>query len=173
MKTICTDFSVIADYYRRHYEEVRLFVAKRLMQHGEEAEDIVQNVFLKLMTADKMITPVTLPCLVYTTARNLICDYWRHRHYVDNYEHYIKSNGLKTTDDNPMSVCSVAETQEFLEQGIARLTVRQQRVYRLHIYQGMKVSEISKTLAVKYKSVEHCLGDARKGVREFMKRELA
>ena len=173
MKTICTDFSVIADYYRRHYEEVRLFVAKRLMQHSEEAEDIVQNVFLKLMTADKMITPVTLPCLVYTTARNLICDYWRHRHYVDDYEHYIKSNGLKTTDDNPMSVCSVAETQEFLEQGIARLTVRQQRVYRLHIYQGMKVSEISKTLAVKYKSVEHCLGDARKGVREFMKRELA
>ena len=30
MKTICTDFNMIADYYRRHYEDVRLFVAKRL-----------------------------------------------------------------------------------------------------------------------------------------------
>ena len=96
MKTICTDFNMIADYYRRHYEDVRLFVAKRFMQHSEEAEDIVQNVFLRLMTADKMITPVTLPCLVYTIARNLICDYWRHRHNVDDYEHYIKYNGLKT-----------------------------------------------------------------------------
>ena len=173
MKTICTDFSVIADYYRRHYEEVRLFVAKRLMQHSEEAEDIVQNVFLRLMTMDRMITPVTLPCLVYTTARNLICDYWRHHRYINDYEHYIKTHCLESTYSDPMSVYSVAETQKILERGIARLTAKQQRVYRLHIYQGMKVSEISKVLELNYKSVEHRLGDARKEVRAFMRRELA
>ena len=39
-----------------------------------------QNIFLRLLQMDKMISSVTLPCLVYTVARNLICDYWRHRH---------------------------------------------------------------------------------------------
>ena len=45
MKDRETDFSVIADYYKKHYEEVQLFVAKQLKQRGQEAEDIVQNVF--------------------------------------------------------------------------------------------------------------------------------
>lgn len=50
MKDRETNFSVIADYYKKHYEEVQLFVAKQLKQRGQEAEDIVQNVFLRLMT---------------------------------------------------------------------------------------------------------------------------
>ena len=78
MKDTNAEFSLIAEYYSQHYEELKAFVAKRLL-YSETAEDIVQNVFLKLMSIDSMVTPVTLPSLVYTTARNLIYDSWRHR----------------------------------------------------------------------------------------------
>ena len=172
MKDRETDFSVIADYYKKHYEEVQLFVAKQLKQRGQEAEDIVQNVFLRLMTMGRMITPVTLPCLVYTMVRNLICDDWRHHRCITEYEHYIKG-GQDGLDCDPMSVYSAAETLEILERGIARLTAKQRQVYRLHIYKGMKVGEISKALDMRYKSTEHRLGIARREVRAFVKRALA
>lgn len=63
---------LIADYYSQHYEEVKAFVSSRL-QYADDSEDVVQNIFLRLLQMDKMISSVTLPCLVYTVARNLIC----------------------------------------------------------------------------------------------------
>ncbi|BCS84304.1 hypothetical protein prwr041_01970 [Prevotella herbatica] len=175
MKDTNAEFSIIAEYYSQHYEELKAFVAKRLL-YSETAEDIVQNVFLKLMSIDSMVTPVTLPSLVYTTARNLIYDYWRHRKYVDEYEHYVKHSGgmfVGVSSDNPMSVYSVNEINEILEHGITSLSEHQQKIYRLNIYNGMKVSEISQTLDMNYKSVEHRLGSARKEVREYIRKALA
>ena len=87
---------IIAEYYSRHYEELKNFVGKRLA-FDEATEDIVQNVFLRLLSSHKMITEVTLPCLVYTTARNLICDFWRHRRTIEEYEHYIISGDVRQT----------------------------------------------------------------------------
>ena len=175
MKDTNAEFSLIAEYYSQHYEELKAFVAKRLL-YSETAEDIVQNVFLKLMSIDSMVTPVTLPSLVYTTARNLIYDYWRHRKYVDEYEHYVKHSGgmfAGVSSETPMSVYSVNEINEILEHGIISLSEHQQKIYRLNIYSGMKVSEISKTLDMNYKSVEHRLGSARKEVREYIRKALA
>ena len=87
-----TKQAIIADYYTFHYEELLAFVASRLHVYSDEAEDIVQNVFLRLLQTDKMITPITLPCLVYTMARHLICDFWRHRKRVEEHEHFIQGS---------------------------------------------------------------------------------
>ena len=171
METQEKKFSIIADYYSHHYDEVLGFVSKRMM-YAEGAEDIVQNVFMRLLRTDKMITPITLPCLVYTTARNLLIDYWRHRRSVEEYEHFIVQLGA-SDDLDVASVYSAAEITEILERGIARLTDHQRTIYRMNVYEGKKVSEISETLHQTYKSVENRLGSARKEIRQYMKRMLA
>lgn len=171
METQEKKFSIIADYYSHHYDEVLGFVSKRMM-YAEGAEDIVQNVFMRLLRTDKMITPITLPCLVYTTARNLLIDYWRHRRSVEEYEHFIVQLGA-SDDLDVASVYSAAEITEILERGIARLTDHQRTIYRMNVYEGKKVSEISETLHLTYKSVENRLGSARKEIRQYMKRMLA
>ena len=65
---------LITDYYRLHVGEVKAFVLKR-MDYSAESEDIVHDIFLKLLESDKIVSAVTLPCLVYTMARNMIYDY--------------------------------------------------------------------------------------------------
>jgi RNA polymerase sigma-70 factor (ECF subfamily) len=42
-------------------------------------------------------------------------------------------------------------------------------VYRLHIYDGMKVGEISDFLGENYKNVEYRLGTARKAMRQYLR----
>lgn len=164
--------NLIADYYSQHYDEVRAFVASRLQQ-AEETEDIVQNIFLRLLLMDKMITPITLPCLVYTVARNLICDYWRHRQCVEEHEHFLCTSDIKTRVVDAESVYSAQELNEILERGIARLCDAQRKIYRMNICEGMQVSEIALKLDIKYKNVEKRLGAARKEVRKYVKRMLA
>jgi len=170
METQSEKFSIIADYYSQHYDELLGFVSKRL-QYAEGAEDIVQNVFLRLLRSDKMITTITLPCLVYTIARNLIFDYWRHHQSVEEYEHFFVQQSSSEMD--VASIYSATEINGILERGIARLTDRQRVIYRMNIYEGKKVSEISETLHLSYKSVENRLGSARKEIRQYVKRMLA
>ena len=134
---------------------------------SDEAEDIVQNVFLRLLTSDKLITEITLPALVYTMTRHLITDYFRRHTTFEQYEHSIK--GVCSEAITMESVFSAKEIIERLERGLARLPQKCREVYRLHIYEGMKVSEISQQLGENYKSVEHRLGFARKSIRQYLR----
>ncbi len=157
---------LITNYYIAHRDELLAVASSRL---GDSclAEDIVQDVFLRLLSTDKMITEVTLPALVYTITRNLINDYYRRHTTYEQYEHYIK--GVCSEVTTMESVFSAFEIKEHLERGLVRLPENCREIYRLHIYGGMKVGEISRELGEGYKSVEHRLGTARKVMREYLR----
>lgn len=156
---------IISEYYTDHRDELLAFVGSRL-GGSSEAEDLVQNVFLRLLTSNKMISKVTLPALAYTIAQRTIIDYYRRRTTSDEYEHYLRNTD--EMDDSAESVLSIREITEQLERGLARMPENCREVYRLHIYGGMKVAEISRTLGEDYKSVEYRLGTARKVVRQMV-----
>ena len=161
-----SDSQLITNYYIAHRDELLAFANSRLGD-GSLAEDIVQDVFLRLLSTDKMITEVTLPALVYTITRNLINDYYRRHTTYEQYEHYIKGVCSEVTTMD--SVFSAFEIMERLERGLVRLPENCREIYRLHIYGGMKVGEISRELGEGYKSVEHRLGTARKVMREYLR----
>lgn len=156
---------LIINYYTSHRDELLVFVSSRL-RGAAEAEDIVQDVFLRLLASNKMITEVTMPALVYTVARNLITDYYRRHTTYEQYEHYLKNTD--ETVDSAESVLSIREITEQLERGLARVPEDCREIYRLHLYGGMKISEISLRLGEGYKRVEHQLGTARRAVRHAL-----
>ena len=151
---------------------MRAYVAKGV-QDQEASEDLVQDIFYRLLKGERPITPVTLPCLVYTMARNMVTDYWRHRSAVCQHQIYLKNSMSPNCGTGEETVYSVHEVEEILERGMANLTEKQRIVYRMNLIEGKKVSEISEQLCENYKSVENRLGIARKEVRRYMKRMLA
>ena len=160
------NYQLISNYYITHRDELLTYVSARLGGRAE-AEDVVQNVFLRLLTSTKLITEQTLPALVYTMAQHLIYDFYRHRNCYNAYEHYIRQSGSDEVSAD--SVYSIQEMTEQLERGRARLPESCREVYRLHIYDGMKVSEISDFLGENYKNVEYRLGIARRSIRQYFK----
>ena len=162
-----TKQTLITNYYIAHRDELLAYAVSRL---GDccLAEDIVQNVFLRLLTSDKVISEVTLPALVFAMTRNQVYDYFRHHTAVEQYEHYIKGVCSELTTDE--SILLAREVMEQLERGLARLPENCREIYRLHIYDGMKVGEISRELGEGYKSVEHRLGAARKAIRQYLQK---
>lgn len=154
---------IITNYYAQHRGEIVDFIAVRLTD-ADEAEDMVQDLFLRLLRGHQLITPVTLPCLVYTMARHSIADYYRRRRVREEFEHYL----IKNTDSiwEMESIISARMLMERMERTLARLPEACGRIYRLHIYDGLKVSDIAQQLALPYKQVENRLGQARKAVRQ-------
>lgn len=168
-----TSKNLIAEYYALHIGEIRAFVAK-CTGGSAESDDMVQNIFLRLLQTDKMISAVTLPCLVYSVARNIVADYWRHRKSVERHEAYVRQHSpAGGSDAGPASVYAPTEIMELLERGMARLSPKSRCIYTMNVVGGMRVSEISDTLGVAYKSVENRLGAARKEMRRYMSRMLA
>ena len=159
--------TLITNYYIAHRDELLAYAVSRLGD-SRQAEDIVQDVFLRLLTSDKMLSEVTLPALVFAMTRNQVYDYFRHHTAVEQYEHYIKGVCSELTTDE--SILSAREVMEQLEQGLARLPENCREIYRMHIYDGMKVGEISRELGEGYKSVEHRLGSARKAMRQYLRK---
>ena len=160
---LVNDKLIITNYYAQHRGEIVDFIAVRLTD-ADEAEDMVQDLFLRLLRGHQLITPVTLPCLVYTMARYSIADYYRRRRVREEFEHYL----IKNTDSigEIESIISARMLMERMERTLARLPEACGRIYRLHIYDGLKVSDIAQQLALPYKQVENRLGQARKAVRQ-------
>lgn len=165
--------NLIEEYYRLHINEIRTFVSNRIIS-SVESEDIVQDAFLRLLNTDKMISPVTLPCLVYSIIRNMIADYWRHHKIVVHHDIYIKHHySLSEAIQEPISVYATTEIVELLEHGMARLSPKTRNIYSMNVISGMRISEISNTLGEKYKSVENKLYNARKEMRRYIRKMMA
>ena len=157
---------LISNYYSLHRAELLAYASTRLGD-SDEAEDLVQNTFLRILTSDMLVTEQTLPALVFTICRNLVTDYYRHRASRHEYEHYIQSSY-----DRGMSMESVfyaADIVEAMERGMIRIPEHCRNIYRMHILGGMRVSEISEQTGEKYKTVENRLGLARKQMRNYLR----
>ena len=152
---------LISNYYAQHRGEIVDFIAVRISD-ADEAQDAVQDIFLQLLRGHRLITPLTLPGLVYTMARHRVTDYYRRRRVIEEYEHYLqKTDSVQETE----SVISARLLMERMERSLARLPEICGKVYRLHIYDNLKVSDIAQELSLPYKQVENRLGQARKLVR--------
>ena len=162
---------LLSNYYSLHRDELVSFIAVRIVDTNE-AEDIVQDIFLRLLRGQHLITPQTLPSLLHTMARHAVCDYYRRRHVHEEYEHYIQTSDFscQTSDDSVESVFSAQQLMERMERSLARLPKACCEIYRLHIYDGMKVSDIAQELSLPYKQVENRLGQARKAGRQQLRK---
>jgi RNA polymerase sigma-70 factor (ECF subfamily) len=158
--------TLISNYYSLHRNELLAYASSRLGDK-DEAEDLVQNTYLRVLTTDKMLTAHTLPALVYTICRNLINDYYRRRAFHYEYEHYIMSSQIG--EISMESVFFAADIIERMERGLARMPKKCREIYRMHILGGMRVSEISEQTGQKYKTVENRLGMARKQMRSYLR----
>ena len=156
---------LISNYYAAHRDELLSFIAVRIT-NAVEAEDLVQDIFLRLLRGHHLITPDTLPALIYTMARHAVSDYYRRRRIYEEYEHYIKRSDCTSEIE---SLISARQLMERMERSLARLPQACCEIYRLHIYDGMKVSAIAKELSLPYKQVENRLGQARKAVRQQLR----
>lgn len=156
---------LLSNYYTQHRDELVYFIAVRTAD-VELAQDMVQDMFLRLLDGRRLITEQTLPSFVYTLVRHAVADYYRKRRVHEEYEHYIKKSDYTVEME---SVISAQQLMERMEHSLARLSEECRTVYRLHIYDGMKVSEISQHLSLPYKQVENRLGQARKTVRQQLK----
>jgi len=140
---------------------------------GDEAEDILQNVFLKLWEKRTLLSADTnLNAYLLTMVKNRCMDFLNHQKVVERYASHQKTIQQETSfnyyaiskfDPEQMDIEAL---ERLAEKAIAELPEQCRKVFELSRYEGLKYREIAERLGISVKTVETHISNALKILRK-------
>lgn len=160
--------SLIADCYKQYYSSVLRFIASRINNEWD-AENLTQDVWVRLLTCEKELAPETIVSLIYTIARNLVNDYLR-RHYTRlQFSNELMQECRGEEDSTYESNFYAANLASFERRRVEGLPPQRRIIYELYRYEDQSVGDIASRLMLSKRTVENHLRIGRHEVREYMK----
>ena len=99
--TANTSDNIITRSYEEYYQVILTYITYRIT-HRYEAEDLTQDVFVRLLDYKQMLRPDTVKYFLFTIARNIVIDYIR-RYYkkqeIDSYIYDTMSTSTNETEE--------------------------------------------------------------------------
>lgn len=164
--TTVTQQQMIADFYKEYQVKLVNFAVARL-GNWQEAEDLVQDVFVKLMTYDGIINKTTIRSFVFTITNHEVMNILRRRVC----RHKVEENVAYEQELQHCAVERVVEyhdTLRMVNYCVDQLTPSCAKVYRMTLFDGKCTGEIAKELNVSKRTVESQLLTSRKKVRMML-----
>ncbi len=154
----------------REYSEQLYWQARRIVLTHDDADDVIQNVFLKAWThLDDFHQDSRLSTWLYRITINESVDFVRRK----------KNQSIVSTDQEETGIANMLladnyfdgdETQALLQEAIAQLPDVQRTVFNLRYYDDMKYSDMSELLKTSEGSLKASYHIAVKKISDFFKR---
>lgn len=140
--------------------------ANRLLEDREEAEDMVQEVFIKLWNRrDKLDEYRSVEALAMVTTRNLCLDKLKRRKIIIERMENLKDEMTDSQQDQKTDLSDIVHK---IHQIIQTLPEQQQSIIQLRDIEGYDFEEIAELLDMNENAVRVNLSRARKKIRELL-----
>src|SRR5579885_903706 len=147
----------ISDVVRREYSRLRSFIRRRVPD-PEDAEDIVQDVFYRLVEANRLLMPIEqVTAWLFRVARNRITDVFRKKEpenfsdlaVVEEDDESLRFEDLLPSRDNGPEALYIRNLLlEEMKQALSELPEDQREVFVAHELEGRSFKELSETTGV-------------------------
>lgn len=158
---------LITDSYQNYHRSVYLYILYKIGK-DEDAKDLAQDVFLRLMDYKQMLRPETIKHFIFSICRNLVTDYLRRHYKMQEITSYLFYQASVPTDDmesrimaNDLSACERSR--------ILRLPAQRRRVYVMSRFGHKSPATISASLGLSVRTVENHLFISRREIREYIR----
>lgn len=133
----------------------------------ETAQDLAQDVFLRLMEYENILCEDTVKSMVFTISRNLLYDYLRRHYKKQEITTYYYEYAVTST--NETEECVMANDLLRIEKSrILQLPAQRRKVYVMSRFQEKSATEISEELCLSRRTIENHLRISRIEVREYI-----
>jgi len=133
-----------------------------------EAEEVVQEIFLKLWQQGKDISKINnLESYLKTLTRNRSLDILRHRARVAK-ANYANTSGWQESHNETEQQILLNDTTKVLNEAVNRLPNQQKLVYQLCVQQGFKNNEVAERLKLSPLTVRTHMKHALKFLRIYV-----
>ncbi|MEI7661180.1 MAG: RNA polymerase sigma factor [Bacteroidota bacterium] len=140
--------------------------AKRYLDNTEEAEDLVQEVFIKLWNRrDRLDEYRSVEALAMITTKNLCLDKLKARRYpvenIENHRLFLENMPGETRAD-------YSDLIDGIHQAMKMLPEQQRTIVHLRDIEGYEYEEIAEILEMNENAIRVALSRARKRIRELL-----
>ena len=163
---------LVAGIYKMYFSDVKLYFLK--YTHDEmRAEDMTQDLFVKLMNYEDMIVEETAKSFVFTIARRMVVDDVRHCEFVRRaISGYVQAmDGKRFWQDSETLECR--QIMDMEQKLLAVLPKKMAQVYRMTRFDGLSADELSAELGVSKRTVEYHLFVSRREIRSKLKAAMS
>jgi RNA polymerase sigma-70 factor (ECF subfamily) len=133
-----------------------------------QADDLVQDAFIKLWQNCKKVTREKAKSFLYTVSNNMFLNQVAHDRVVLQ---YAQLQPQKVDIQSPQYLLEEKQYHQRLQNAIANLTETQRTAFLLNRIEGKKYAEIAEILGISVKAVEkrmsHALASLRKEIEEI------
>lgn len=161
---------MIANFYTVHHAELVNYATSRL-GNREESEDLVQDVFIKMMSFEGIINEATIKSFAFTIAANKVKDHLRRRIFRHKMEENAKYE-MELQHSHVERVVEYHDTLRMVNDSMARLSPACAKVYRMSLIEDMTAGDIALEMNVSKRTVESQLFTSRKQVRTMLSRAM-
>lgn len=163
---IVRQYSLIINVYNSSKAELLGYILKRIGSNID-AEDIMQDVYLRLLNYNTLLNEDLLRGLIYKIARNLIIDYYRHHACSQRAQEFFANcsyHNLNTTEDTILA----NEVEQVESRCIEQLPKQRSQIYTLCSKGGLSTDEVATRMDLSPRTVENHLFLARKEIRSLV-----
>jgi RNA polymerase sigma-70 factor (ECF subfamily) len=155
LNTSCKD-TVYEKIYKDNVVTLRNYLYYKF-GNLNDAEDVVQNAFIKLWENCAKVPVEKAKSFLYTTANNMSLNIIKHNKVVLKHNLILPKS---TTNETPEFEMIGQEFQVKLQKAIGDLTEKQREVFLLSRIEKMKYAEIAELLQISVKAVEKRMHNA-------------
>jgi len=158
------DLDAFNEIVRRH-QRTAWRIAYRFLGNSAEAEDVVQEAFLRILTAAPRYKPsATFTTYLYRVIARLCIDYARKKHPV--FTNTLPETVVSSPD--PSMALAQKDRDALVREALDALPPRQRMVIILKYYEGFGYGEIARAMSTTVKAVERLLGRARTALKSSL-----
>ncbi len=161
--------------FRLYYAKL-FYIAQSYTSSKEDAEEIIQDVFVKVWKKRKSIT-TNINGYLFKVTRNSCLDYLRtKKSKLSTINNTIQLEALinhKALSDKSSMAILEKELEEKIQAGIALLPEKCKKVFIKSRIEGLKNKEISEELDISVKTVENHMSKAIKHMRLHLREFLS
>jgi RNA polymerase sigma-70 factor (ECF subfamily) len=159
---ILTDESAFEGFFKENYDAFCRF-ANGFTHDPDDAEEVVQNTFVKLWESRKTLVIGNHPkAYLFTMIRNACLNQIKH---ISIREEYKKHNEQELQDTEDRSEAVHPTLQEKIQSAIHKMPTQRTKIFEMSRFEGLKYREIADHLNISIKTVENHMGSAMKDLR--------
>jgi RNA polymerase sigma-70 factor (family 1) len=154
---------LVKRYWHPTYQAVQAKVRSK-----EEAEEIVQDLFVALWVKRKTLLVTNLSHYLFVAAKHRVISHIRFRLTQQKYWAYYKAF-VPHREERTEKDVAYNELVAAIEKGLERLPDKSKKVFRLNRMEGRSITEIAKLLKLSEKAIEYHLTRSLKEMRLYLK----
>lgn len=157
----------IDELFRKYSERILNYISTKI-GNREDAENLSQDVWIKILEAKVDVCAETALSYLYRVASNLINDYLRRLYVRLDSREEIERNYADQQPLTPAQNAMACELAALEEQRVECLPTQRRIIYIMSRFEDRSVSDIASELSLSFRTVENHLRMGRRDVRDFI-----